>query len=357
MIRIFERRAAREAEIYAEAQALLDDGLELPFVLGLFAEDESWLAPLLHTSQGLASAIEAEEPSYYFEASLKNRFLAAAREQRTVAVPAPPIRTNLFTTAASVGVTAAVGVIGVLTFGFVTADQADPGDWNYGFKQTQERVQYALARGNEKVDVQLRQTESRVWEIRRQQDRGGLSAADIERLQREAQALAELARVQQFDDVQRARLNLISETISPILEEARVRKPELGPVVATTRSAVDEAVAASAGPTAAVTLPEVPPQASATSPAASASPTGEPSATPEPSATAVPSTTATATAEPSTTATVEPSATASPSPGASPSPSPTPAPSETPSPSPTAGNETPTVAPSETVTPSQTPTP
>ena len=44
MIRhLFERKASAEAELLAEAQSLLDDGLDLDFVLGLFPDDAEWL--------------------------------------------------------------------------------------------------------------------------------------------------------------------------------------------------------------------------------------------------------------------------------------------------------------------------
>ena len=58
MIRqLFERKASYEAEVLAEAQALIDDGLDLDFVLDLFPDEADWLAPLLETTTGIAGAM------------------------------------------------------------------------------------------------------------------------------------------------------------------------------------------------------------------------------------------------------------------------------------------------------------
>ena len=326
MIHILERRPSHEAEIYAEAQTLLDDGFESDFVLELFPDDTAWLAPMLGLSGGVKSAIQSEAPSYYFEASLKAKFLAAARER-----PAPVIeragRISVRTGFASAGVMAAIGVLGIATFGFVTAENADPGDWNYGFKQTNERIQYALARGNDKVDVQLHQTEARVYEIQRQQAKGGLSASDLERLQEEARQLGELARSKPFDEAQLTRLQAISNTASRALDGAQANNPALAPAVATTRKSVDDAVSAGIGSTA--TLPAPTPTHTATP---EASPSASPSAVPTASASPAPSTTPEPSPGATTSATPAPSATAAPAETPSPTPSETatPAPSSTP---------------------------
>jgi len=330
-MRILERRPSHEAEIFAEAQTLLDDGFESDFVLELFPDDTAWLASMLGLSGGVKSAIQSEAPSYYFEASLKTRFLAAARER-----PAPVIeragRVSVRTGFASAGVMAAIGALGIATFGFVTAENADPGDWNYGVKQTNERIQYALARGNDKVDVQLHQLDARVYEAQRQQAKGGLSASDLARLQDEARQLADLAKSTPFDETQLTRLQAISNTASRVLDEAKATKPDLGAAVATTRKSVDDAVSAGIGSTTTLAAPTP----SAT-PLASPSPSAEPSATVSPS--------------PATTAEPSPSATTS----VSPAPSTTAAaPTETPSPTPA---ETATPAPSSTPAETATPAP
>jgi hypothetical protein len=316
-MRVFERHASREAEIYTEAQTLLDDGFDTAFVLDLFREDAAWLEPMLGIATVVRETIQAEAPSFYFEASLKSRFLSAARE-RSAPAPAPSRHTAVRASLAGAGVLAGVTMLGVTTFGFITAENAEPGDWNYGLKQTNERLQYALARGNGKVDVQLRQAETRVYELQRQQAKGGLSVADLQRLSDETDELTDLAGRTQFDNIQKERLQALSTSTSKVLDDAQAKKPELAPAVATTRKSVDDAVSAGTGGTT-TALPAATPPSDAT---ASPSPSAEPSPSPSPAASAT--------------------AQAEPSPAASPSATPTPA--ETPAP-------TAVAAPEETATP------
>ena len=287
---ISHQAPSREAEIYAEAQTLLDDGFEVPFVLDLFREDAAWLAPMLGTAAAVRSTIESEAPSFYFEASLKSRFLSAARERSAPApVPSPSFPGRMRTGLAGAGILAGVTMLGVTTFGFITAENADPGDWNYGLKQTNERLQYAMARGNGKVDVQLRQAENRIYEIQRQQAKGGATTADLERLRDEANGLADLAAKRQFDDIQKERLQALSANSDKVLTEAVAKKPELAPAVQVTRQSVDDAVSAGTGGTT-TSLPAPTPVVTATpspaptnEPSPSSSPSASPSATVEPS--------------------------------------------------------------------------
>lgn len=326
MIHILERRPNHEAEIYAEAQTLLDDGFGLDFVIELFHDDAAWLAPMLGVSGGVKVAMQSEAPSYYFEASLKTKFLAAARE-RSAPVIERAGRISVRTGFASAGVMAAIGALGIATFGFVTAENADPGDWNYGFKQTNERIQYALARGNDKVDVQLHQLDARVYEAQRQQAKGGLSASDLARLQDEARQLAGLAKNNTFDETQLTRLQATASTASRVLDDVVATNPALADVVATTRKTVVDAVSAGIGSTA--TLPAPTPTHTATP---EASPSASPSAVPTASASPAPSTTPEPSPSATTSGTSAPSATVAPTetPSSTPSETATPAPSSTP---------------------------
>ncbi|MGH2632029.1 MAG: hypothetical protein ACRDG3_01345 [Tepidiformaceae bacterium] len=333
MRNIFERKLDTRSALFAEAQALLDDGLDLDFVLGLFPDDAEWLADELTVASAISEACAAETPSYYFEASLKSRFVAAGMSRPVVPAPTPaPVRQYPGRTAfASFAVAAASIAMGVVALGFVTAGNAVPGDWNYSFKMANERLQYSLSSGNGRVDVQISHTEARVQEIRILASKGDASAGDIQTLTHEVQALGDLARTQPLDDVQRARILGLADTTHVVLNDARERQPALDPSVNAATNAVNDVVTVLAAPT---------PTATAT-----ASPTTVASSTPKPSETASP--------VPSGTPT-PPTATSTPPP--SPSPSATAAPSETPSPTVTTGSTTTPVA-SETAVrpPSATP--
>ena len=82
MRRFFDSQPGYDAALFAEAQALADDGLDREFVLGLFPDDAEWLGGLLDFSAELKGAIASEPPSYYFEGSLKSKFIAAGRADR-----------------------------------------------------------------------------------------------------------------------------------------------------------------------------------------------------------------------------------------------------------------------------------
>ncbi len=302
--RLFERQASYEAQVLAEARALLDDGLELDFVLGLFPEDASWLEAMLETTSAIEEAFAGESASYYFEASLKAKFLAAASRPAPAPVILPaPGYSGARTAIASMGVVSAAAAVGVLALGFVTAGDAVPGDWNYTFKLANERLEYTLSRGDGRVDVQLRQTEARVYELQRLANSGNVSVATLERLQREARALAELAKEQPLDDVQKARARSLAEQGSAVFTEAR-KHAEVDPAkVDAAAAAFNDAVAtALGGPVNALATP-------------SATPTAEPTATETPAATATPGPTETATPEPTGTGTATPGATGTPEPG------------------------------------------
>jgi len=314
---LFERKPDAHDQVFAEAKALLDDGLDLDFVLGLFPDDGEWLRSELAFSEEVSEAIAFQPPSYYFEASLKNKFLAAGR---AAAQPIAPAATSPFrTAAASMAVMAGAGLVGVITLGFVTAGNSVPGDWNYSFKIGNERLQYALASGNARVDIQLKQTEARVYEIRTLTRRGDVDASDIEGLQRELRALADLASQQPFDPLQQQRVMGLAGTSKVVLGDALTTKPALDPSVSAAAAAVDNAV------TTALSTPVVKPL-----PAPTAPPTATATASTTPTASATPDATATAGASPSATHTAAPAsaatatATATTTPAATSSASPTP---------------------------------
>lgn len=320
MRNFFDSRPGYDATIFAEAQALADDGLDRDFVLGLFPDEAEWLGELLEFTGSVSDAIAADPPSYYFEASLKSRFLAAGREAAREPEPQPMFAfSRMRTFAATMSVGLAAVVVAVLTLGFVTAGSAVPGEWNYSFKLANERLQYTLSRGDSRVDIQFRQAEARVQEIRILSARGDVSASDIAALEREARALAELARSQPFDEGQRARQLGITMQGTAVLNNIRQKQPPLEPEVAAAAAALNDAA------TTAVALPPTPTSTAA----ATARATATPPVTASPSASAAAAPEATATPEPTATATPTTTPTATPAPAATPTPSPTAAPSQT----------------------------
>ena len=328
MRNIFDSRPGYDAAIFAEAQALADDGLDRDFILGLYPDEQDWLGELLEFTSDVVDAVSADPPSYYFEASLKSRFLAAGRQAARTPEPQPAFpfaRTRAVAASLSVGLSAAI--VSVVTLGFVTAGNAVPGDWNYSFKLANERLEYTLSRGDSRVDVQFRLAEARVQEIRVLSSRGDVSASDLASLEREARALADLASRQQLDDEQRERWKGIANRTTVILNETRQNQPALDPEVSAAAAAVNAANTALAPlppppptptPTATTT-----PDATATSPAsatASPDPTGTATPAPAPSPTANASATANQVVAPSETPTATPPQAPTPSPTTSPSP-------------------------------------
>lgn len=317
MIRqLFERKASYEAELLAEAQAFVDDGLDLDFVLGLFPDDAEWLEPMLTVAIGVEDAFESERPSYYFEASLKSQFLGAAHDPRPVVpvvIPAPafsPVRTAV----ATISVASAAAAVGILSLGFITAGDSVPGDWNYTFKLANERFEYTLSRGDHRIDVQLRQAENRYVELNKLSERGDVPLSRIESIQREFDELKQLTKNQELDAMRRSQIDSIGKNAVAVINEVVTNQPELGPGAAAISAAIGDTVTALAPPPVATPTSEPP-----------ASPTPAQTATPAATGTATPAaTTGTSTPEPSVTSTQQPaeSETGTPSPTPSPSPAP-----------------------------------
>lgn len=309
--RLLRRKLSPETEVFSEAQALLDDGLDLPFVLGLYPDDADWLEPLLATSVVIGESYAADEPSYYFEASLKSRFIAAGQAARAplpelapaaVAYPGGGPLARVQTALAGAVVALTLGAMGILTLGFVTADQALPGDWNYAFKRTGERIEYTLSRGDARVSVQVDQSQTRVWELKRLDERGEVSAADIDKLRHVLEEVQTLARDKQLDDVQAAKVRAVGEAASAVLTGAAEKNPELAP-------AVEDALPIAAGLGTVTTLDPVTPTPTPETPEPTVEPTTDATDTPEPEESETPEPGADPAGE-----TVEPSSTPSPEP-------------------------------------------
>lgn len=332
MIHLFDRRPGARAAILAEARSLMDDGLGLDFVLDLFPDDAEWLRPSLALTSALSDAYATEAPGFYFEANLKAKFLAAADNPR-VPAPAAPTATFPFKTAVTtLSLASAAAAAGVVTLGFVTAGGAVPGDWNYNFKLAGERLQYALSRGDNRVNIQIGQAETRVYEIQQLSQHGDVSKSDISRLQDEVQAIASLAQTKPLDDVQKARLQGVAQTSQVVLQDTRTKQPSLDEPVVAAGEAIHAAVVMALGPvtptaTATVTTTATA-TASATTPpvttTVTTTPTPPPTETSTPEPTAEPTETPTPTATESATPTETAPATATDTPGAQTAASPTP---------------------------------
>jgi hypothetical protein len=343
VISLFDRKPGPRAAILAEARSLMDDGLTLDFVIDLFPEDAEWLRPALALTASLTDSYTAEPASFFFEAELKAKFLAAADNPRVPAPAAPPATAFPFKTAVTtLTLASAAAAAGVVTLGFVTAGGAVPGDWNYSFKLAGERLQYALSRGDQRVNIQIGQAEARVYEIQQLSQKGDVSTSDISRLQDEVQAIASLAQAKPLDDVQKARLQGVAQTSQVVLNDTKAKQPSLGePVVAAgeaIHAAVVMALAATPVPTAtatttttasatatltpattpSVTTTPTPTETTAPTKTATPEPTATATETPPPSATAAPSSSATAPPSAAATESTESQATATPPPGAAP---------------------------------------
>lgn len=306
----FRTPTGHQAAVLSEAHAMLEAGLDRDTVLAVFERESDWLAPMLEFSDGLCSALDAEPASYYFEASLKTRFLEAAQERRyrPVAEPAPRssrVRTGF----ASATVLAGTAAAAFAALGFVTADDAVPGDWNYGFKTSQERVEYALARGDSRVDIQIHQAQARVYEIQVLTNRGQVSPEQIQKLENEVVQLKtqiEKAPVA-LDDVQKQRVKSVQELSAVVLSAASEKNENVKPDASRALTAVNEAaVAAGVGTTVAIANPS--PTAS---PEATETATGV-VALPESTVVPIPEATSTSLATTAATVPVTPAATAPP---------------------------------------------
>lgn len=339
MIRLFDRKPGANAAILAEARALMDEGLGLEFVLDLFPEDAYWLRDQLALTESLTAAYAAEPATFFFEANLKAKFLAAADNPRVPAPAAPATTTFPFKTAVtSLSLASAAAAAGVVTLGFVTAGGAVPGDWNYSFKLAGERLQYALSRGDDRVNVQIGQAEARVYEIQQLSQHGDVSTSDLSRLQDQVQAIATLAQSKPLDDVQKARLQGVAQTTQVVLHDTKTRQPSLDEPVVAAGAAIHAAVVMALSATPVTTT--------------TATATATTTATVSPSGTPTTSTTATTTPTPPPTGTETPAPTATETEAATPEPTETQPPTGTAAATETAEDQaTATPPPSATTTP------
>ena len=354
----FRRTPDPRAETFAEALALFEEGQEIAAILERYPEEErEWLRPLLATGRIIGGAFEQEEASYYFEGALKAKVLAAAEPviggAPESALPAPPRFGQLGAALASMAVLVVAGMLGVITFGFVTAGDSVPGEWNYGFKRATEQAQVRFARGDERINVHIRQAQARIDEIQALAARGDLSQGHISSFTDEIEDIAELAEEEEFDSLQQAKVRSLSATAEVVLSET---EEDLAPAAAEAIDQAQQVAAAVSGGSA--TPVEEPPKEGAPTPGPAAS---EPSPTAEPAATGGD--------DPAASPTASPTPDASVSTGEDGDPQPLDDPNATPDASVSTGDEgapeplepaeptEPEESPTPTATPSPTPTP
>jgi hypothetical protein len=323
-MRLFDRRPGTCAATFAEAQALVDDGLDPAFVLELFASDADWLAPLLSTSSVITVAALEEEARPMFRAALRGRFLSAAARQQVApafaAARAPAAARAGLRPAVAASALAGVAVLaGAAVYGVITAGDAEPGDWNYVFRRAGSQIdqQVSPERGIEAV---IREAETRVQRIveltARPSVEDGATAQEIqavlEELEAEAIELVKAAGRGPLDDVQKERLKSLHETGLTVLNQVKEKQPALNPAVDVVATRINEAVAVGLGT---VTPIETPAATTTPEPSPTETPTPAPTETPspEPATTATPGPagdpTASATAVPTSPATPEASPT------------------------------------------------
>ena len=331
------------------------------------------LEPLLVTAQatrrGLAAPIREER-----RALARRQFLQAAAQQSRAApsyvagrvpgasrAPAVVLR-PLWSTFAPAIVAAALFVVALVPILALTSSSALPGDWNYGFKRSTERVRLALALDPaDRFNLQVAFHQRRVREVERLASTGRYDPSLLQQLNSETEALlttvstsralgpSEAEKVVQVTDVQAQVLQnqieprapaAIRKDVAVVVAQSQQIQQQAAQVVEAKR----EEVVASPPASAKARTQSPPPTAGATQAAgtrstATAKPGETPSATASPSAT--PSAPETATPSVVIVA-VQPNSTPSPSPIVPPSQTPIivpPAP-----PSPPARSATPPVA-------------
>ena len=231
---------------------------------------------MLGTSLDLIDATEEIQPSYFFEASLKQKFLAEGartqpERQRSPILGTPSPAHRFRTAMAGTALVGAAAAIGVFAFGVIRSD--DPGKPDTGG---------ALV-SRTRFDQRLQETQVRVNEILQRAATGSVSAADLDQIQVDAAALGALAQEVPLDSQQKERFRDVANTAVTALNVAQ-EKPELKPRAESAFDNVTHAASA-AGVEGVKPLATLAPTKTAT-PAASATPVEvTPPATPAISAT------------------------------------------------------------------------
>jgi hypothetical protein len=184
------------------------------------------------------------------------------------------------------GVAAVGGIMSLLTLGFLTSSGSVPGDWNYTLKRANERIQYTLSPRDSRLNLQIDHTETRIRDLQVRTLRGQVSPGDIQRLEQEARDLTELVKAQgqPLEEAQKAKVKVIVDTGTAVLDDAKAKKADLEPSTASATTQLQEVYAAAVGPVTPIkSSPTAAPSSTATSAAtATATATAASSPTPAP---------------------------------------------------------------------------
>ena len=301
-MRILERRPGMQATTSAEAQALVDDGLDVGLVLELFAADAAWLSPLLSASTTIFLAAESSQPSYFFDASLKRKFIGAGIRQARQGRGSPilevaPSRGRMRTAMASTALVGAAAAIGVAAFAVIRTDDTGPST------TTPDRGTLSVSR----LDIHLVQSQAHVSQIlEKAATTGYISDVDLTVIESDTKVLTALAHEAPLDATQKDSAKAYVEKAVKVIADAQARpeldtqaKSALATVATAAAAAGLEGVTGIATPAPTAT-PDVTPTGTAT-----ATTTATPSASPTPTAPATTTPSATPTASPTATSTAE----------------------------------------------------
>lgn len=278
-MRIFDRAPGYDAQAFAEAQSLLDDGLSRELVLSLFSEEAQWLRPLLETSRAIGEAAEAESAREGFQTELRHRFLAAAARSAQAPLPIPVmplarpaaeagsrrVRTFAASSVAAAGAMAA----GVLALAVFTSNGSDS----------------ALDTSLKESGVQIRQIEERIEE-------GEVTDSDFADFEEQLDGFTQILHNEALDEAEKEKAARAIEAYKNAARAAAASNPDL----ADRAAAAEDKIGAASEAAGIGTVEPIP------TPPGTPIPTAEPTATPTASATATASETATASPEATPTA-------------------------------------------------------
>jgi hypothetical protein len=323
------------SEILAACLDSIDGPEGIPGCLRRYPEHAPELEPLLRTALATHSRLTPPVRESRRLAARSEFLRAAARESRATALapnrridaqrPPSVLTRPLWSAFAPAIVAAMLFVVAIIPIMSITSSTALPGDWNYGFKRSTERVRLALTLSPaDRLNLELAFHNRRLGEIEQLAAAGRLNDPSlVQELTTETSALVQsVSRNPQLGPSEalkvaqqtQAQVQALSDKVAP-LAPASI-KPAINDAVEQTQqvqakaSEVAQAKADSATQTQSSESPLKPPHNEAGSKSTLTTPASEiAAANSTASATATPTGTASPTATPTITATAVPSAT------------------------------------------------